>query len=171
VAHARPLRRPARDDDVRVPAEAAAKAGSTAAALALMTAAAEDVGRDDPHEAAVLLAEASWYALFAHGPARALQLARRAAELAADADGRVALIVHGRLGAALQWNGQYAEARSEWLRAAAATTAPVPYLLATRTDVLLRSGDLVAARESAYATAARAREACSAVSASLFPSG
>ena len=82
-----------------------------------------------------------------------------AARLAAGASGRVALIVHGRLGDALQWNGRYAEAQPEWLKAAEATTPPEPHLLATRTDALLRSGQLMAARESAYAGAARAREA------------
>ena len=136
-----------------------ARAGSPAAALALMTAAAEDVEREDPNAAAVLLAEASWYARLAHGPKRALEVARRAARLAPDADGPVALIVHGRLGDALQWNGRYGEAQPEWLKAAAAEVPPEPQLLNQRTDALLRGGALVAARESAYASAARAREA------------
>jgi DNA-binding CsgD family transcriptional regulator/tetratricopeptide (TPR) repeat protein len=157
VARIRPLRRLASDDDVRARAEAAARNGSAAAALALMTGAAEDVAPHDPFEAAVLLAEASWYAQLAHGAVRALQVAQRATELATDADGAVAMIVHARLGDALQWNGRYADAQPEWRRAAAATIAPDPYLLATRTDVLLRAGDLKAARESAYTTAARAR--------------
>ena len=159
MGRVRPLRPPVREEDVRARAEDAARAGSPAAALALMTAAAEDVEREDPHAAAVLLAEASWYARLAHSPARALEIARRAAGLAADTDGRVALIVHARLGDALQWNGRYAEAQPEWLQAAAAKTPPEPELLVTRTDALLRSGQLVAARESAYASAARARTA------------
>jgi DNA-binding CsgD family transcriptional regulator len=158
VARVRPLRRPARDDDVRMRADALAGAGSPAAALALLTAAAEDVERDDPLEAAVLHAEASLYAHFAHGASRALQVALRAADLAADADGRVALIVHARLGDALQWNGRYADAQGAWLRAAAARTAPEPNLLVARTDILLRAGELAAARECAYGAAARARE-------------
>lgn len=124
-----------------------------------MTAAAEDVEGGDPYAAAVLLAEASWYAFLAHGPARALQVARRATELASGADGRVALVVHGRLGDVLQWNGRYAEAQPHWLRAAAATIPPEPQLLIARTAALLRGGDLVASRESAYTSAARAREA------------
>ena len=45
------------------------------------------------------------------------------------------------------------------MRAGAAAISPEPHLLATRTDALLRAGELVAARESAYATALRAREA------------
>lgn len=159
MGRVRPLRRGVREEDVRSRSEDVARAGSPAAALALMTAAAEDVERDDPHAAAVLLAEASWYAFLAHGPERALEVARGAARLAADASGRVALIVHGRLGDALQWNGRYAEAQPEWLKAAAAKTSPEPQLLVTRTDALLRAGELVAARESAYASAARAREA------------
>jgi DNA-binding CsgD family transcriptional regulator len=159
VAGTRPLRRAGHEDDVRARAEAATRAGSPAAALALMTAASEDVERDNSLEAAVLLAEASWYAQLAHGPTRALQVAQRAADLAGEADGHVALIVHSRLGDALQWNGRYMDAQREWLRAAAARTAPQPNLLVARTDVLLRAGELVAAHESAYAAAARAREA------------
>ena len=120
----RPLRRPVGDDDVRARAEAAARDGSAATAFALMTAAAEDVAHDDPFEATALLAEASWYAQLAHGPVRALQVAQRAAELATHADGAVVMLVHARLGDALQWNGRYAEALPEWRRAAAATTAP-----------------------------------------------
>jgi DNA-binding CsgD family transcriptional regulator/tetratricopeptide (TPR) repeat protein len=158
VGAVRPLRQAVRTEDVRARAEDKARAGSPAAALALMTAAAEDVEAGDPHAAALLLAEASWYARLAHGPARALQVARRATRLASGADGRVALIVHGRLGDALQWNGRYAEAKRHWLKAAAATTSPEPHLLLARTDALLRGGELVAARESAYASAARARE-------------
>ena len=158
VGRVRPLRQPDAEADVRLRAEDLARAGSPAAALALMTAAADDVEADDPHAAAVLRADASWYARLAHGPARALQLAERAAGLAADADGAVALVVHSRLGDALQWNARYTEARSEWQKAAAAVTAPEPRLLATRTDALLRAGDLMGARECAYATAARARK-------------
>src|SRR4051794_7362763 len=164
VAGTRPLRRAAHEDDVRARAEAATRAGSPAAALALMTAAADDVERDDPLEAAVLLAEASWYAQLAHGPTRALQVAHRAADLAAEADGDVALIVHSRLGDALQWNGRYMDAQREWLRAATARTAADANLLVARTDVLLRAGELAAAHESAYAAAARAREAGDAAS-------
>jgi DNA-binding CsgD family transcriptional regulator/tetratricopeptide (TPR) repeat protein len=123
-----------------------------------MTAAAEDAEGEDPHAAAVLLAEASLYARLAHGPASALEVARRARRLAAGADGRVALVVHSRLGDALQWNGRIAEAQSNWLKAAAAATPPEPQLLCARTDALLRAGDLRAARESAYAAAARSRE-------------
>ena len=159
MAGIRPLRRPDGDDDVRARADAAARAGSPAAALALMTAAAEDVEPDDPLEAAMLRAEASLYAHLAHGPARALQVAREAAGLADGADGGVALIVQSRLGDALQWNGRYRDAQREWLTAAAARTRPEPSLLVARTDVLLRAGELVAAHESAYAAAARAREA------------
>jgi DNA-binding CsgD family transcriptional regulator len=159
VAGIRPLRRPDRDDGVRARADAATRAGSPAAALALMTAAAEDVEADDPLEAAMLRAEASWYAHLAHGPARGLEVAREAARLAGGADGRVALVVHSRLGDALQWNGRYMDAQREWLAAAGARTAPEPDLLVLRTDVLLRAGELVTAHEAAYKAAARAREA------------
>jgi DNA-binding CsgD family transcriptional regulator len=124
-----------------------------------MTAAAEDVERNDPLEAAVLRAESSWYARLADGPLRALEVARGAAGLATEADGRVALIVRGRLGDALQWNGRYKEAQREWRRAAAAEVPPEPPLLAARASILLRAGELRVARESAYAAAARAREA------------
>jgi DNA-binding CsgD family transcriptional regulator len=124
-----------------------------------MAAAAEDVEASDPHAAAVLLAEGSWYARMAYGPARALEVARGAERLAVGAEGVVAAIVHARLGDALQWNGRYRDAQPEWLRAAAARLPPDPPLLALRTDALVRAGDLPAARESAYATATRAREA------------
>lgn len=153
-----PLRRAAREEEIRVQAEELARGGSPAAALALMAAAAEDLKSQYPHAAAVLLAEASWYARIAYGPAQALQVATRATEFAAGADGRVAVVVHSRLGDALQWNGRYAKARFEWLKAAAATFPPEPRLLATRTDALLRAGELVAAREAAYVAALRARE-------------
>jgi DNA-binding CsgD family transcriptional regulator len=159
VADVRPLRQAAPQDDVLAEAEAASRAGSPAAATALVTAAAEDVERQAPLEAAALLAEGSWYALFAYGPARALELARRARRLSGDEDGGVTLITRARLGDALQWNGRYAEARREWLQAAAIRTPPEPRLLCTRTNALLRAGELRAARESAYAAAARARDA------------
>jgi DNA-binding CsgD family transcriptional regulator len=160
VGRVRPLRQGVRDEeDVRARAEDLARSGSPAAALALMMEAAEDVEHDDRHAAAALLADASWYARLAYGPERALEIARCASRLASDASGPIALIVHGRLGDALQWNGRYAEARPEWLQAAAATTPPVPQLLVARTNALLRAGELAAARESAYASAARARGA------------
>jgi DNA-binding CsgD family transcriptional regulator len=149
----------AHDEDIRTRAEALAGSGSPAAALALVTAAAEDREREAPREAAVLFAEASWYARISHGPARALELARRAATLGADAEGDVELIIRSRLGDALQWSGRYAEAQREWLRAAAAGTSSEPHLLCARTDALLRAGELTRARESAYAAAARARDA------------
>ena len=159
MGRVRPLRRAVQEGDVRALAEDLARAGSPAAALAAMTAAAEDVERDDPHAAAMLLAEASWYARLTHGPERALEVARRGAQLGDKADGRVALVVHSRLGDALQWTGRYREAQREWLQAAAAKTPAEPQLLLMRTNALLRSGELVTARESAYASAARAREA------------
>ena len=159
VADVRPLRQAAPQDDVLAQAEAAARAGSPATATALVTAAAEDVEREAPLEAAALLAEASWHALYAYGSERALELARRAVGLAGDGDAGVALITQSRLGDALQWDGRYAEARREWLRAAAIPTAPEPRLLCTRASALLRAGDLMGARESAYAAAARARDA------------
>jgi DNA-binding CsgD family transcriptional regulator/tetratricopeptide (TPR) repeat protein len=124
-----------------------------------MAAAAEDLEREAPHDAATLLAEASWYALLTYGPARALELARRAATLGADAEGDAALVIHSRLGDALQWDGRYVDAKREWLTAAAAQTSPAPQLLCARTDVLLRAGELTRARESAYTAAIRAREA------------
>jgi DNA-binding CsgD family transcriptional regulator len=158
VGEARLARATTRDEDLRAQAEALARDGLPAAALALLTAAAEDVERDDPLAAAVTMAESSWYARLAYGPERALQLARRAAHLAAGADGPTELVVYSRLGDALQWNGCYAEAQSAWAKAASAAVRPEAHLLAARTDALLRTGDLRAARESAYYTAGRARE-------------
>jgi hypothetical protein len=66
---------------IRADADLAADRGSPAAALALLTAAAEDIEPRAPLDAAVLLAEASFHALLSHGPARALELARSAAEV------------------------------------------------------------------------------------------
>jgi DNA-binding CsgD family transcriptional regulator len=148
------------DRDVRAAAEAAANAGSPAAALALLVSAADDLEREDRSEAALLLAEASWYARFAQGPARALEVARRAASLAAGAEGGTLLIAQARLGNALQWNGEYAAAQLEWSRASAAvvTTPRDPRLLCALADTRLRSGELRSARETAYAAAARARQ-------------
>jgi DNA-binding CsgD family transcriptional regulator len=158
VAGVTPLRRAAHTEDVRARAEGLAGSGSPAAAFALATAAAEDLAREAPSEAAVLFADASWYALYAHGPQRALQLARRAATLGAE--GSAALVVQARLGDALQWNGRYTEAQREWLAAAAAApTSRDPLLLCARTDALLRASELTRARESAYAAALRARDA------------
>ena len=154
-----PLRQAEGVEDVRARAEAAARAGSAAAALAVVTAAAEDLERVDPLQAAVLLADASWYARMSHGAARSLELARSAAELADGAEGGVALVVGARLGDALQWNGHYAEAQREWLGAAAAKTAPTADLLCQRAAALLRAGELTRARETAYAATARAHEA------------
>ena len=108
----RPLRAISLEDDRRSRAEALAREGSPAAALALMTAAAEDAEPDDPHSAAVVLAEASWYARLAHGPERALELARHAKRLSVGGDARVELVVSARLGDALQSNGRYAEAQT-----------------------------------------------------------
>jgi DNA-binding CsgD family transcriptional regulator len=130
-----------------------------------MTTAAENLEHADPLEAAVLRAESSWYAFLAHGPNRALQIARGAADLAGEADGRVALLIYARLGDALQWAGRYPDAQRAWLRAAAATTTTSdPSLLVTRAEILLRAGELAAGRESAYSAAARAREAADAES-------
>jgi DNA-binding CsgD family transcriptional regulator len=159
VAHVSRLRLVVRDDDVRARAEAAARAGSQAEALALMATAAEDAERDAPLTAAVLWAEGSWHALQAHGPERALEVAQHAAELADGASGDVALVVHGRLGDALQWNGRYTDARRSWLTAAATPAPKEPRLLCVRADVLLRTDDFVRARETAYAAAARAQAA------------
>jgi DNA-binding CsgD family transcriptional regulator len=159
VARVSRLRLVVRDDDVRARAEAAARAGSSAEAFALMAMAAEDAERDSPVTAAVLWAEGSWHALQSHGPERALEVAQHAADLADGSTGDVALVVHGRLGEALQWNGRYADARRAWLKAAATPPPKEPRLLCVRAAVLLRTDDLVRARETAYAAAARARAA------------
>jgi DNA-binding CsgD family transcriptional regulator len=143
---------------VRARAAAAADAGSPAEAFALVAARAEDLAHQAPFDAARLLAEAAWYAQLAHGPERALRVAEDALRLAPRANGEVELVVRSRLGDALQWNGRYAEARAQWLTAAAAATPKNPGLLCTRADALIRSGDLVAGREAAYAAATRARE-------------
>jgi hypothetical protein len=106
--------------DVRALAAARADAGSYADALALATTAAEDLAATAPFDAALLLADAAWYAYSAHGPARALQLARQGLRLGNGAAGEVELVLRSRLGDTLQWNGRYREARRQWLRAAAA---------------------------------------------------
>jgi DNA-binding CsgD family transcriptional regulator len=140
-------------------AELAADRGSPAAALALLTAAAEDLEPRAPLDAAVLLAEASFHAMLAHGPARALELARGAAEIARGADGDRAIIIRGRLGDALQWNGRNREAMEEWLAAGEMRGSTDPRVRCTQAAALLRAGRLVHARERAYAAAARARAA------------
>jgi DNA-binding CsgD family transcriptional regulator len=143
---------------LRARAAAAADAGSLAEAFALVSARAEDLAREAPLDAALLLADAALYAQMAHGPERALRVAEDALRLAPRADGEVELVVRGRLGDALQWNGRYPEARREWLAAAAAAAPTDPALLCTRAEALIRAGDLTAGRESAYGAATRARE-------------
>jgi DNA-binding CsgD family transcriptional regulator len=144
---------------IRADAELAADRGSPAAALALLTAAAEDLRPRAPLDAAVLLAEASFHAMLAHGPVRALELARSAAEVAPDADGDSAIIIRARLGDALQWNGRNREAMEEWLAAGEIPGSTDPRVRCTQAAALLRAGRLVEARERAYAAAARARQA------------
>ena len=144
---------------VRADAELAADRGSPAAALALLTAAAEDIERRTPLDAAVLLAEASFHAMLAHGPARALELARSAAEATRGADRDSEIIIRARLGDALQWNGRNREAMEEWLAAGRIRGSTDPTVRCAQAAALLRAGRLVAARERAYAAAARARRA------------
>jgi DNA-binding CsgD family transcriptional regulator len=144
---------------LRAGADLAADRGSPATALALLTAAAEDIAPRAPLEAAVLLAEASFHAMLAHGPARALELARGAAEVIRGADSDSEIIIRARLGDALQWNGRNREAMEEWLAASEAQGSTDPRVRCTQAAALLRAGRLVEARERAYAAAARARQA------------
>ncbi|MDP9283576.1 MAG: helix-turn-helix transcriptional regulator [Actinomycetota bacterium] len=144
---------------IRADAELAADRGSPAAALALLTAAAEDIERRTPLDAAVLLAEASFHAMLAHGPARALELALSAAEVTRGADSDSEIIIRARLGDALQWNGRNREAMEEWLAASETRGSTDPRVRCAQAAALLRAGRLVAAREGAYAAAARARRA------------
>lgn len=144
---------------IRADADLAADRGSHAAALALLTAAAEDIEPRAPLDAAVLLAEASFHAMLTHGPARALELARGAAEVARGADSDSAIIIRARLGDALQWNGRNREAMEEWLAASETQGSTDPRVRCTQAAALLRAGRLVDARERAYAAAARARQA------------
>jgi DNA-binding CsgD family transcriptional regulator len=141
-------------------AELAADDGSPAAALALLTTAAEDIEPRTRLEAAVLLAEASFHAMLAYGPARALELAREAAaEVKPGADGDSVIIIRARLGDALQWNGRNREAMEEWFAASETEASPDPRVRCVQAAALVRAGRLVEARERAYAAAARAREA------------
>jgi hypothetical protein len=142
---------------VRADAELAADRGSPAAALALLTVAAEDIECRTPLDAAVLLAEASFHAMLAHGPARALELARSAAEVTRGADSNSEIIIRARLGDALQWNGRNREAMEEWLAASETRGSTDPRVRCAQAAALLRAGRLSAARERAYAAAARAR--------------
>ena len=155
----RPLRGCAPIDDIRFEAEAAADAGSPAAAVALLTAAAEDIERDAPAEAGILLAEAAAHAFYAHGRERALELARRAVDLTGDSAGAASVITAARLGDALQWAGLPIDAQRAWLAAADLPVSADPHLLCVQGAALLRAGNLKSARERAYVTAARARAA------------
>ena len=155
----RPLGSCAPFDDIRLEAEAAADAGSPAGAVALLMAAAEDVERDAPGEAGILLAEAAAHAFYAHGRERALELARRAVEITGDAAGAAPVITRARLGDALQWAGLTVDAQRAWLAAADLPVSADPYLLCVQAAAVLRAGNLTSARERAYAAAARARAA------------
>ena len=145
--------------DARLEAEALADAGSPAAAVALLNAAADDLEQDAPGKAGILLAEASFHALLAHGRERALELARRAVEVAGDDAGAASVIVRARLGDALQWSGLPVDAQRAWLAAAELPASNDPHLLCVQAAAVLRAGNLGVARERAYAAAARARTA------------
>ena len=144
---------------VRLEAEAMADAGSPAAAVALLTAAAADLEQDAPGEAGILLAEASAHAFYAHGRERALELARRAVEVAGNGGGAASVIAGAQLGVALQWAGLPVDAQRAWLAAAELPVSNDPHLLGVQAGALLRAGNLNVARERAYAAAARARAA------------
>ena len=144
---------------VRLEAEALSDAGSPAAAVALLTAAAADIEQDAPGEAGILLAEASAHAFYAHGRERALELARRAVEVAGDGAGAASVIAAARLGDALQWAGLPVDAQRAWLAAAELPVSNDPHLLGVQAGAVLRAGNLKVARERAYAAAARARAA------------
>lgn len=111
----------------------------------------------DDAEAAVLLCEAVPIARFVHGAERALELATDAIDCGGRAGGAAEVRAATVLGDALLWVGRYADACAAWTRAAAVDVVPDAVVLADRADALLRTGDLPAARETAYEAVVSAR--------------
>jgi DNA-binding CsgD family transcriptional regulator len=127
---------------------------SAEAVAALVTAARES---NDPCDSAELLVESTRFALWAHGPEKALGLAEQAAQLSAGTGGATEVRALTRLGDALLWCARYAEACDVWTRAAGLPVALDASVLCERADAQLRSGQLTASKETAYEAVVHAR--------------
>jgi ATP/maltotriose-dependent transcriptional regulator MalT len=132
-----------------------ADAGRKAEAVAALSTAAH--AASDPADAATLLVEATYLALWVYGPDRALELSSEA-ELLVRGDGSAAEVrALTRLGDALLWCGRYQEAKDAWARAAVVPAPSDASLLCERANALLRSGQVAASRETAYEAVVAAR--------------
>lgn len=127
----------------------AAREGAPARAVALISEAAELIEPIDAAIAARMLADAVSPASI-YGADRAVEIAQRALALADGSGGATELFARGRLGDALSWAGRYDEASEQWHRAAALRTPHDEEILRERASLLLRAGDLAAAREAAH---------------------
>lgn len=119
---------------------------------------ARDLGTSDPSGSVRLMVEAASVALLVSGPERALDIAQRAVAPVDDVDGAAALMAWTRLGDALMWVGRPADARGAWARAIAIPAGDDVSILCERADVLLRSGELIMASETATEALVRARQ-------------
>lgn len=133
--------------------------GRVAEAIAYLRASAADLAEQDPAGAATLLVEAVQPTFLLSGAESAVQLATDAATRADGASGVAELRAVTRLGDALAWAGQHAQAREAWNRAAALSVGDEPSALCERANALLRAGDLEGARTAAYAAIVRSRQA------------
>ena len=88
------------------------RSGSAVSARDALVASAAGWEHAEPATAAQMLADAVLPALRAGEPSEAVRIARRAAQLAGDCDGEVALSAKVALGTALIFAGQYAEGAS-----------------------------------------------------------
>jgi hypothetical protein len=88
------------------------RSGSAVRARDALVASASEWEHAEPATAAQMLADAVLPALRAGEPSEAVRIARRAAQLAGDRDGQVALSAMVALGTALIFAGEYAEGAS-----------------------------------------------------------
>ena len=107
----------------------------------------------------MLLVDAVQTTMLLSGPARALDIAHEATELARGTGGTAEVRAITRLGDAYAWAGRFTEAREAWATAATLKTGKEPSVVCERANALLRAGELDAARNSAYEALVRSRQA------------
>jgi ATP/maltotriose-dependent transcriptional regulator MalT len=132
--------------------------GRSGEALALLLTGARDLSPSDKDGAVGLMVEAVSVALLVSGPERAYEVAQDAVTSADTVGPDVAVLAWTRLGDACMWVGRPAEARAAWARATAIPVGDHVTILCERANILLRSGALNAASETASEAIVRARQ-------------